>query len=155
MPEDDTTSEKSTEDIVERLEALRKKAPNGESEKTEEAIEETVEGAPDERRQRIARIVGVFVIFLVVAGVFIGAYKVVYAPIMKKKIDLDAIEQEKIQARDNARGEKFNEINNAFIGMPSKYITKKTALLEELQGANTLEKINAIQVTDPANGVWR
>jgi hypothetical protein len=155
MPEDADAQEKGTEDIVQRLEALRKKAPEGETEKSEEVTEESVEGGPTESRQRVARIVGVFVIFLVVAGVFFGAYKVIYEPIMKKKVASSMIEQEQAQAVINARDEKFNEINNGFSGLPSKYITQKTALLEELQRADTLEKANAIYVTGPADTAWR
>lgn len=157
MPEDDSTAEKSTEDIVERLEALRKKAPEGDKQEEKEKVEdeESVETPPTERRQRIARVVGVIVIFLVVVVVFFGAYKVVYEPVMKKKIDSSRIEQEKQQALVNAREEKFREINDAFAGLPSKYITQKSGLLEELNGADTLGKVNAIQVTDPADTAWR
>ena len=157
MPEDDSAAEKSTEDIVERLEALRKKAPNGDSTAEKEKVEdeESVETPPTERRQKIARVVGVIVIFLVVVVVFFGAYKVVYAPLMKEKVDSKRIAQEKEQALVNAREEKFSEINNAFAGLPSKYITQKSALLEELNGADTLGKVNAIQVTDPADTAWR
>jgi hypothetical protein len=156
MPEDDSAVEKSTEDIVERLEALRKKAPNGNNlEEKEKVEEESVEKPPMDRRQKIARIVGVIVIFLVVAVVFFGAYKVVYEPIMKKKIDSKRIEQENQQALINAREEKFREINDAFAGLPSKYITQKSSLLEELNGADTLGKVNAIYVTEPADDAWR
>jgi hypothetical protein len=156
MPEDDSTAEKGTEDIVERLEALRKKAPNGESAEAEEKVEEeSVEAPPTDRRQRIARIVGVIVIFLVVVVVLFAAYNFVYKPLMKERVDSERIEQENQQAFINAQGEKFSEINNAFAGLPSKYITQKSVLLEELQGADTLGKVNAIQVTDPADAAWR
>jgi hypothetical protein len=157
MPEDDSATEKGTEDIVERLEALRKKAPEGDSveEKEKGEDEESVEAPPADRRQKIARVVGVIVIFLVVVVVFFGAYKVVYAPLMKEKVDSKRIAQEKEQALVNARQGKFNEINNAFAGLPSNYITQKPALLEELNGADTLGKVNAIQVTASADSAWR
>jgi flagellar biosynthesis/type III secretory pathway M-ring protein FliF/YscJ len=103
MPEDDSAVEKSTEDIVERLEALRKKAPNGNNlEEKEKVEEESEEKPPTERRQRIARIVGIIVIFLVVAVVFFATYKVVYEPMHKKKVDATRIEQEQRQALINA-----------------------------------------------------
>ncbi|MEE9564429.1 MAG: hypothetical protein V3V63_01835, partial [Candidatus Hydrothermarchaeaceae archaeon] len=65
MPEDEPTEEKGTEDIVGRLEALRKKAPEGKTEETEEPKEGVEEKPLDDRRQRISRIVGIAVIFLV------------------------------------------------------------------------------------------
>lgn len=156
MPEDDAAAEKGTEDIVERLEALRKKAPDGSgTEEKEKSEEESVESPPSERRQKIARIVGIGVILLLVLVVFFGAYNFVYKPMMKEKVDTERIEQEKAQAIINAREEKFNEINNAFAGLPSKYIAQKTELLNELNGADTLEKVNVIQVTEPADNSWR
>jgi hypothetical protein len=157
MPEDDSAAEKGTEDIVQRLEALRKKAPeaNNIEEKETKVDEGSVEAPPADRRQRMARVVGVVVILLLVVVVFFGAYKVVYEPIMKKKIDEKRIGQEQEQALINAREEKFNEINNAFSGLPSDYTGQKSALLEELNRADTLGKVSAIQVGDKADSAWR
>ena len=155
MPKDESAAEKSTEDIVERLEALRKKAPEGKAEETEKVEEEPVEKPPIDGRQRIARIVGVVVILLVVVVVFFAAYKVIYEPAQKKKIDAMRIEQEKTQGLINAREGKFKEINDAFAGLPSKYVAQKSALLDELKDANTLDKVNAIYVTEPADDAWR
>ena len=157
MPEDNSAAEKGTEDIVQRLEALRKKAPeaNNVGEKEKKKDTESVEAPPADRRQKMARIVGVVVILLLVVVVFFGAYKVVYEPIMKKKVDEKRINQEQEQALINAREEKFNEINNAFAGLPSDYTGQKSALLEELNMADTLSKVSAIQVADRADLAWR
>lgn len=155
MPEDKPTEEKGTEDIVGRLEALRKKAPEGKTEETEEPKEGVEEKPLDDRRQRISRIVGIAVIFLVVVGVLFGAYKGIYEPIRQKKIDEARLEQEKKQEFINAQKEKFNEINDAFAGLPSKYTAPKPALLDELKEAKTLGEINSIYVTEPANNAWR
>lgn len=155
MPEEDSTEEKSTEDIVERLEALRKRAPEGKVEKPEEAKEELEEKPPVDRRQRIARIVGVIVIILLVVGVFFVGYKAIYGPAKQKKIDAARIEQEKEQAFVNAQEEKLKEINDAFAGLPSEYVVPKSTLLDELKEANTLQKVNAVYVTEPADNAWR
>ncbi len=155
MSEDKPAEEEGTEDIVGRLEALRKRAPEGKTEETEETEEGVEEKPLDDRRQRISRIVGIAVIFLVVVGVLFGAYKGIYEPIRQKKIDEARLEQEKKQAFINAQKEKFNEINDAFAGLPSKYTAPKPALLDELKEAKTLGEINSIYVTEPANNAWR
>ncbi len=155
MPEEDSTEEKSTEDIVERLEALRKRAPEGKIEKPEEAKEELEEKPPVDRRQRIARIVGIIVIILLVVGVFFVGYKAIYGPVKQKKIDAARIEQEKEQAFVNAQEERLKEINDAFAGLPSKYVAPKSTLLDELKEADTLQKVNAVYVTEPADNAWR
>jgi len=155
MPEEDSAPEKSTEDIVERLEALRKRAPEGNAEKTEKVEEAPEEKPPTDRRQRIARVVGVIVIILLVAVVFFVGYKVIYEPSKKAKIDAMRLEQEKEQAFTQALEEKFKEINDAFAGLPSKYAAPKSTLLDELKDAKTLQKVNTVYVTEPADNAWR
>ncbi|MEE8401580.1 MAG: DUF515 domain-containing protein [Candidatus Hydrothermarchaeaceae archaeon] len=156
MADEDSSKEKSTEDIVERLEALRKRVPEDKAEKVEEVEEgELEEKLPTERRQKIARVVGIAVIVLVVVGTIFGVYKGLYEPSQKKKIEATRIEQEKKQELSNAQESKFREINDAFLGLPSKYTPLKFTLLDELMVADTLPKINAINVMEPANSAWR
>lgn len=156
MADEDSNKEKSTEDIVERLEALRKRVPEDKAEKVEEVEEgEPEEQPPTERRQKIARVVGIAVIVLVVVGVIFSVYKVIYEPSQKKKIEATRIEQEKQQELSNAQESKFREINDAFLGLPSKYTPLKFTLLDELKVADTLPKINAINVMESADSAWR
>ncbi len=154
MPEEDSTPEKSSEDIVERLEALRKRAPEGKP-KEPEKVEEGEEKPQTEKRQKIARVVGAVVILLIVVSAFFAVYKLVYLPTQQGKIDAARIAQEKEQAFNNAMGEKLNEINGAFADLPAKYATQKSVLLDGLGKADSVQKVNVIYVTEPANNAWR
>lgn len=151
MPEEDALSEKSSDDIVERLEALRKRAPEGQGEELEDELEEH----PVDRRQRIARLVGVAVVVLFVLGVFFAGYTTIYKPMQQKKLDAIALDQEQKQLFIDAQGRTLEEINTAFSGLPSKYTTQKSVLLNELKRADTLQKVNTIYVAGPADSAWQ
>jgi hypothetical protein len=142
MPEEE---EKEAEDIVGRLEALRKRAPE------EKPPEEPI---PEERR-RLARGVGIIVIILIIGVVFFVGYNFIYKPIKEKKAVEIAAEKAAEEAFLQARSEKLKEINNAFSGLPSKYATARASLLEELKKATNADEVNAIDVTTPADEAWR
>jgi|Deesub1362A_J573_1020465.scaffolds.fasta_scaffold00051_51 hypothetical protein len=141
-------AEKEPEDIVGRLEALRKRAPEEKPPPEEPSPE-------DERRRRLARGVGILVIVIIIGVVFLAGYTFLYKPMQEGKEAELAAKKAAEQAFLQAKSEKLKEINNAFLGLPSVYITAKASLLDELNKAKTTAQISAIDVATPATEAWR
>jgi hypothetical protein len=139
-------AEKEAEDIVGRLEALRKRVPE-EKEKPPEK--------PTPERRRLARIVGILVVVLIIASVSFAGYKFVYTPMKERKEVEIAVARAEEEAFFQAKSEKLKEINTAFAGLPSKYAAQKPLLLEELNKASTRSEVLAIDVSGPADEGWR
>ncbi len=132
-------AEKGTEDIIERLETLRKRIPE---EKARPSI------PPDVRRKRLARLVGILVILIFIGSLSLLGYKFLVKPIEKKiEIEDTALAQAKVQ--------KINSINDAFAGLPARYVSDKAQLINQVNQAATLAQVQEIDFSMPASNAWR
>ncbi|MFQ5800459.1 MAG: DUF515 domain-containing protein [Candidatus Hydrothermarchaeales archaeon] len=152
---------KKEDDIVGRLEALRKKVPPAAIEKPP-AKPAGVPGAPDERRRRIARIVGVLVILIVLGSVFLVGYNMFIKPMETPPpsatvtpSEQQVQEQARLAELAKAKSEKIGEINDAFAGLPAEYSTEKAELIQEVQTSSTKEAVEAVDYENPATNAWR
>lgn len=144
-------TESGADDIVSRLEALRKRAPP----KAEAAPPAAQSPPPDERRRRLYRIVGVAVILIIIFGIFFAGYKLVIKP-MEEKAKLE--EQKAVKAREafvKAQKQKIAEIEQAFAGLPAKYAAEKEQLIASVKAARNIGELKAIDVKAAANRAWR
>ncbi|MEE8168777.1 MAG: DUF515 domain-containing protein [Candidatus Hydrothermarchaeales archaeon] len=154
-----------TEDIIGRLEALRKRVPE------EKGVAPTEEPSVEEGKKP-ARIVGIIVILLIVSSIFFLGYKFYLQPareqariraegeLAKVEAEKAKIEAEKVKRAEEkkafleAQQLKFKEINDAFQGLPSTYMGTRDNLIEK---AKTVDNIVALQVIDietPAIVAW-
>ncbi len=134
-------AEKEKEDIIKRLEALRRRAP--------EERPSPPTGLPQkDKRKKIARIVGIAVIALIVLSVsYVG-----YIFFLKSKEKEKAPEKPVL---DDLKAKVEADIKNAFKGLPDKYTTDEKDLLEKVRKAQTKEEIAAIDYTKAAVNAWR
>jgi hypothetical protein len=134
------------EDIVSRLEALRKRVPEEEERPPEK---------PTPKRRRLARIVGTLVILSALSSVFFLGYSLLLKPAWEKRhaMELERLQQER--AFVQAKSEKLDEITDAFAGLPSEYLSGRQELLDRLERATSLSEVEAINVTQVANSAWR
>jgi len=160
-------AEQKTEDIIDRLEALRKRVPE---ETGPTAEEPPAEEGPEDPRKKKARIVGIFVVLLIVVGVFGAAYKFVLQPRTaqsqvqqqeaqaqeqaRQEEERQRLEQER-QAFINAKSEKSSEIKAAFQGLPPAYATAKSELENNVNSAQDITAVQAIDAEEPATEAWR
>ncbi|MFQ5816096.1 MAG: DUF515 domain-containing protein [Candidatus Hydrothermarchaeaceae archaeon] len=155
-------AEKKPEDIIDRLEALRKRVPEEEKPPTEEP---SVEG-----RRKKARVVGIVVVLLILFGIFWVAYKFVWQPRIQQAIETIEEDRAREQARLeeerrrrelekqaflNSTNQKFNEIRAAFRGLPPAYATARSVLEDEVSVAEDIMEVQAVDVETPANEAWR
>jgi len=136
----------SPEDIVTKLEALRKRVPE---EKPKEPPKKK------DRRKKLARVVGILVIILIIGSIFLVAYKFLYLPKqIEKQQKIQQIEAQKI-AFTTQKQKKINEIKNAFAGLPSEYLDKMYTLVDQANKANSIQELNTIDYATPATDAWR
>jgi hypothetical protein len=143
-------TESGAEDIVSRLEALRKRAPP-----RAEAAPAAPTPPPDERRKKLYRIVGIAVIIIIIFGLFFAGYKLLIKP-MEEKARL--AEEEAIKAKQaliKAQNQKIAEIEQAFAGLPPKYATEKEQLIAQVKAAKSAAELNAVNIKGAANRAWR
>ncbi len=140
MPE-----EKGPEDIVSRLEALRKRVPEEKAPRAVPAARAPEEG---DRRRRLYRIVGILVLLIVIGGGAFAAYMFMLKPIKETEVA-------RALALEQAKKQKENAINDAFAGLPSEYALEKSSLLASVEQATSAEQVNAIDVSTAANRAWR
>ncbi len=153
--------EKKEEDIVGRLEALRKKVPPPTAEKGAPAPSKPApkKEAPEARR-KTARIVGIFVIIIILGGVFFVGYSMFIktegpAPTMPPADDTAAREQARLAELAKAKSAKLGEIKEAFSGLPQEYRTKEAELQQSVDGSETKEAVDAVDYETPATDAWR
>ncbi len=143
-------AESGAEDIVSRLEALRKRAP---------PKGEVAPAAPsppsDDRRRRLYRIVGVLVIIILISGIFFAGYRFFIKPIEQEaKIK----EEEAAKAREafaKAQQKKLAEIEQAFAGLPPRYAAEKQRLVSQVKEAKSASELAALDVASAASAAWR
>jgi hypothetical protein len=155
--------EKKTEDIIDRLEALRKRVPEAEKKPEEEPSVEV-------ERKRRARIVGVIVVLLIVFGVAGVIYKFVWQPKVAEAIEKVREERAREEARLEeerrrreeekqalllAKSQMLDQVREAFQGLPPVYATAKSDLEDAINEAEDMTALLAIDFETPANEGWR
>lgn len=133
-------AEKEKEDIVKRLEALRRKPP-------EERIAPPPGVAPELRRRRLARLVGIGVISLFLIAIFYLGYILLGKPKEEVAVRKPGFEELKAQ--------RISDIQAAFQGLPPEYAVEMESLIEEVNKAETREAIAAVDYVKAATKAWR
>ncbi len=152
-------AEKKTEDIIDRLEALRKRVP-------EEKKPAAAQPPPTPERAKKARIIGLVVVLLIAFGVLGVLYKFVLQP--KASETLERVQEEQVKLEQErlrreeerkafleAKNKKIAEINDAFEGLPPTYTTAKSELKDKANAAKDMSGLNVINVEAAANDAWR
>ncbi len=142
--------DKGTEDIVGRLEALRKRVPEEKGLKPDEDL-----GGPDDRRKKTYRYVGIAIVVLIITGVMFLGYKYIYAPAQEAKEAEEALKMQEQAEFIQAKSDKTAEIQDAYSGLPSEYRTDQSRLLEQVSAAGSIGELDAVDITGPANAAWR
>jgi hypothetical protein len=153
--------EKKEEDIVGRLEALRKKVPPPTAEKA--ARKPTEPEEEDEGRRRLARIVGIFVILGVLIGIFLIGSNLFFdehvetpPPFATTTPPMDeAQEQAKLAELATAKSDKIDEIRDAFAGLPQDYTAGRDRLTQDVKTSPTKEDVENIDYEIAALSSWR
>ncbi len=127
------------EDIIERLEALRKRVPE----------EKAGLSVPvDVRRKRLARLVGILVILIFLGSVSLLGYSFLFKPV-----------KEKIEVQDTAlvqaKAQKISSINDAFAGLPARYVSERAQLVNQVNQATTVSQVQEVEFSVPASNAWR
>lgn len=157
--------EKKEDDIVGRLEALRKKVPPPKSDKSASDKQKAPSDEPDANRRRLARIIGVIVIIAVLSGLYLVGSKFITAPpetlppmetISPTLPAISDVEQQaKIAELAKAKNDKKAEIEALFSGLSSDYTTDKNQLINDVTTATTKESVSSINGEAAATNGWR
>jgi hypothetical protein len=156
--------EKKEEDIVGRLEALRKKVPPPTVAKPPKKPEEpSVE--QDESRRKLARVIGILVIVIILGAVFFVGSKFflkpaetpapgeTFPPITNG--DSEAARQARLAELATAKSNKIDEIDEAFAGLPPEYTQSKAQLTQDVKTSVTKESVEDINYERAATSAWR
>lgn len=133
-------AEKEKEDIIERLEALRRRGPKEEAVPPPRAL-------PDLRRKRLTRIVGFAVIFIFLASVFYLGYTFLGKP--KEEVVVEKPPLDELKAKT------IKDIKAAFEGLPAGYAVERESLIEQVNKAETKESVAEIDYAKAATKAWR
>ncbi len=154
--------EKKAEDIISRLEALRKKVPE----------EKPAEKPPAPERKVRARVVGLLVVILLLGIVSFAGYRFYLQPKTVAEKAMAAEEQARLEAQrakiaeERARLEAeqkalleakavvVSNITEAFKGLPPKYAAAKDALIERVNLAPDMAKLQTIDFASAATSAW-
>ncbi|MFV2041075.1 MAG: DUF515 domain-containing protein, partial [Candidatus Hydrothermarchaeales archaeon] len=157
--------EKKEDDIVGRLEALRKKVPPPKTDKSASEKQKAPSGEPDANRRRLARIIGVVVILAVLGGLYLVGSKFIIQPsetlppietISPTPSAISDVEQQaKIAELLKAKNDKKAEIEQLFTGLSSEYTSNKNPILDEITTAATTEAVSSITGETEATTSWR
>jgi hypothetical protein len=134
-------AEEEKEDIIKRLEALRRRAP-------EERPSPPPIPPQQQRRKRLARIVGVAVISLVILSVSYVGYVFLMKPEKEEKPPTKPV-------LDELKTQVESDIRNAFNGLPAEYTSEMNTLIEKVRLARTKEEITGIDYVGAAERAWR
>jgi hypothetical protein len=133
-------AEKEKEDIVKRLESLRRRAP--------EEKPSPSKLSPQQKRKRIARIVGFAVIGLFLLSIFYVGYTFLGKPKEKEKApEKPVLEDLKVKTE--------SEIKKAYEGLPKEYATDEEGLIDRVRLAKKKDDIAGIDYTGAAVKAWR
>jgi hypothetical protein len=155
--------EKKEEDIVGRLEALRKKVPppTDAAKPPERGMEPSAE--PEEGRRKLARVIGIIVILIVIGGVFFVGSKFLLKPqetlppmetVTPPPTETDVEQQVRIAELAKAKKDKTEEVNTAFAGLPAEYTTTKDPVIQEITISTTKVDVEAVEYDTPAINAW-
>jgi hypothetical protein len=157
--------EKKEEDIVGRLEALRKKVPpptTGAKAPERGTPPATV---PDEGRRKLARVIGIIVIIAVLGGVFFVGSKFLLKPqetlppmetfTPPPTTETDVEQQARIAELAKAKKDKTEEVNEAFAGLPGEYATGKDSIIQEITISTTKTDVESIDYDTTTVNAWR
>ncbi len=156
--------EKKEDDIVGRLEALRKKVPPPKEDKSTSEKQKAPPGEPDASRRRLARIIGIVVIIAVLGGLYLVGSKFITQPsetlppmetIAPTPPLSDVEQQAKLAELKKAKNDKTAEIEQLFTGLSSDYTSNKNVLLDEITTATTKEAVSSINGETEATTSWR
>jgi len=131
--------DKGTEDIVGRLEALRKRVP------AEAPPEKKATPEADERRKKIARAIGILIVVLFIFGIAYAGYKFIYIP--KKAQERAMIDQATMQqvALQKAKQETVAALRSDFAGLPQDYRQEEESLIRSVEGASTTSEVQGLK----------
>ncbi len=154
--------EKKAEDIISRLEALRKKVPE----------EKPAEKPPAPERKVRARVVGLLVVILLLGIVSFAGYRFYLQPKTAAEKATAAEEQARLEAQRakiaeerarleaeqkallEAKAVAISNITEAFQGLPPKYAAAKDALIERVNLAPDMAKLQTIDFASTATSAW-
>lgn len=144
--------EKGAEDIMDRLEALRRRAP-------EEGLAPPGPSGDDGRR-RLARIVGLLVILVVLGGGTFFVYNIfLKAPPAPPPLTPAAVETPPPVPREaplpEVKAQVVDAVNRAFEGLPLAYSAEKRQLITRVNEATTSAEVRAVDYEEAANRAWR
>ena len=126
------------ESILERLEALRRRVPE----------EKAPRKIPEERRKRLARLVGVLIIGIFILSIFFIAYSFFVKP-AKEEVEVKKL------TLSQAKTQKIKAINAAFATLPYEYISAKGELINRVNRATTIPEVEGVDYSTPATNAWR
>ncbi len=159
--------EKKEDDIVGRLEALRKKVPPPTTEKVKAPAKPepaTSVEASDEKRRKLARIVGILVIVVILGAVFLVGYNF----FIKKTGPADTVppttgtpdgqstlEQQRLAELATAKAQAIGQIKDAYAGLPTEYNADRDMLISQVSSAKTKEAVADVDYVSNAEESWR
>lgn len=155
------------EDIVGRLEALRKKVPPPSTKTPQPKQPKGPEQEPDEKRRKMARIIGVLVILVIISGVGLLGSKFLTKdsgptetvaptpPVVDEGPVVEEVDPALIAELADARSNKTKDVEEAFKDVPSGYGQNKEALIKEINTAPTKEEVEVIDIDEALIKTWR
>ncbi len=145
----------SEDDIVGRLEALRRRTPSGVEEGGKPEKVKPVKPPDDDKRKRLYRIVGLGVIAIVILGLFFVGYVKVIKPMNQREVVLSIKHEQATQLI--LQGQKIirGKIMIAFSGLPPAYQTEEKTLLVQVDKARSIDELKAIDYQTAADISWR
>jgi len=172
---------KKDDDIVGRLEALRKKIP---AEKKGVPATATADSTPavsvvpeeePDKRKKLARIMGIVIILIIVGIVATAGMKIIgkdeaktataaaeaqkaAAEARKAEEELKAtkakLAAEEVARLKSAKLNKTNEIKNAFKDTPPDLNAEKQKILDLIESTNTVQQVEAIDANSSVDDAW-
>lgn len=149
---------KSEEDIIGRLEALRRRTPAAPRPGGEPPAPTPTPPPDEERRRRIYRIVGFAVIAIIVLGVFFVGYKAVIKPLKEKGArapEEKLYKEEASKIVEEGKNILRGKIADAFSGLPPEYRKDEAKLMDRVEKAGSIEELKAIDYKTAATLAWR
>lgn len=152
---DYSADDEHSDDIVSRLEKLRKKPREIQETKDIKKKKAPSSGEPpDEKRKKLFRLVGAGVIAIVFIGILFAGFNLYTGEKSEKAL----VEQERlaaIAALENAKSVKLAEIDSAFFGLPDQYTGEKGKIRNAVSNSQSISQLNGISAEPQANQAWQ
>jgi len=151
------------EDIVSRLEALRRKVP-------EEKEKPAAAPPPEDKKRKKARVVGLVVIAIIAIGlVSILSYTFIIKPQQEQaaaerdrqealqKQQEELLRQKELLAKELAfaKSEKISYLEDSFSELPEEYYVQRDRLIQKVNMSTTKEEVEKIDEVEGASAAWR